>query len=166
MKIFLIFLFFAINAAASITKDVKSWPRATLPEFGCFLEKEFGYKDVRFNCSLKNYKNAGDPCKNTEAYYEGITFPEKYVKKINPAIKSIDLSWEHGELQSVSLSFKSKLATKKIRHLFKLPVNENGVHANIMSYSIQDCHKSYNCLTLQGFDHMGAGDVDCGDHSK
>ncbi|MDP3772688.1 MAG: hypothetical protein Q8Q85_00305 [Gemmatimonadales bacterium] len=33
---------------------------------------------------------------------------------------------------------------------------------NVMYVSIQRCGNDYSCLLLQGFDHMGAGDVDCG----
>ena len=52
-----------------------------------------------------------------------------------------------------------------IRDLFKLPANENAVGTDVMNYRIQDGHKDFNCLILQGFDHMGAGDVDCSDRA-
>ncbi len=51
---------------------------------------------------------------------------------------------------------------EEIRKTFNLPESENKIRSNVQSYSIQDCHKDYNCLNLIGFDHMGAGDVECG----
>ncbi len=141
--------------------DILSWPRAGLQEFGCFLEREFKHKHPRFNCSLKNYQNEGDPCKNTEAYYEGVEFPASKVNEVDPSISTISLSWEHGDLQSVSIAFKAKANESQIRTKFHLPVKEQNPRQNVMSYSIQDCSLKSNCLFLQGFDHLGEADVEC-----
>lgn len=131
--------------------DFTSWPRANAKEFGCFLEKSFGQKDEKFNCELKSYKNSGDPCKNTKEYYEGPTFPREKVGKVNRRIEDIQLSWEHGELQSVSVVMKKKYPAKELKNIFKLPE----------AASIQDCSLKATCIVLTGFDHMGAGDANC-----
>lgn len=151
------------SSAAPELEDILSWPRMDLMKFGCMLEKRFNYKDPKFNCSLKSYENTGDPCHNTAAYYQGIKFPERLVTKIHPKLLSLDLEWEHGDLRSVNISFKKKENPSEIKSMFGLPNNNSSLDSkpNIMSYSIQNCHKDYNCLILEGFDHVGAGDVDC-----
>lgn len=133
--------------------DFTTWPGADIKEFGCFVEKEFGYKDKKFNCSIKQYVNKGDPCKNTVEYYEGLAFPKALSGKVNDKIDSIDLAWEHGHLQSVSIILKGKYTQKTLKESFKLPVEA----------SIQECSKTNTCIILNGFDHMGAGDADCGE---
>lgn len=132
--------------------DFTTWPRADVKEFGCFVEKEFGYKDKKFNCNLGQYVNKGDPCNNTIEYYEGPKFPKELAEKVNAKIDSIDLSWEHGLLQSVSIMFKQKYSEKDLSASFHLPVGA----------SIQDCSKTNTCVILTGFEHVGAGDMDCG----
>ena len=57
------------------TADIRAWPRMTSPTFGCYVETAFGYRDKRFNCALKQYRNTGDACKNTKAYYEAWRSP-------------------------------------------------------------------------------------------
>ncbi|MDR2710032.1 MAG: hypothetical protein LBB65_01630 [Burkholderiales bacterium] len=142
--------------------DVLSWLRMPADKFGCFLEKEFGYKDKKFNCALKNYANTGGPCKNTSSYYEGPKFPERLAQRVHPLLKSIELEWEHGELRSVNFVFNRKVDERDIRSAFGLPAGKP-FSPNIMTIDIQDCSKQSNCLTLQGFDHMGAGEAGCGE---
>ena len=146
----------------SPTYDVRSWPRMSADKFGCSLEKEFGYKDPKFNCSLTNYRNAGDPCKNTEAYYEGPAFPEKSVRKVHPHLKGIDLEWEHGLLRSVTFSFDRRIAENELRKSFGVPLGQTPPD-NIQSLYVQDGSQNSLRLTLAGFEHQGAGDVDCGE---
>lgn len=131
--------------------DFTTWPLADVKEFGCFLEREFGHKDKKFNCSLGQYINKGDPCKNTSEYYEGPKFPKEFAERVNAKVDSIDLSWEHGLLQSVSITFKNKYSEEELRKSFHLPVGA----------SIQDCSKTNTCVILTGFDHVGVGDMDC-----
>jgi len=143
-----------------VNYNVLSWPRMSIPDFGCFLEKTFGFKDPKFNCSLKNYKPSGDPCSNTDGYYEGFEFPNELVSKIHPLLDNIGLAWEHGDLQSVSFSFKKKISSDALKKAFRIP-NEKSYPENIMSIGIQNCSRDGVCLLIQGFDHMGAGEVDC-----
>jgi hypothetical protein len=134
-------------------KDVTTWPKTSVTEFGCFLEKQFGHKDEKFNCSLKKYVNKGDPCLNTVVYYEGPKFPDALAKKVDRQIQSIDLIWEHGKMQSVALTLDNKYPEKVLRKKFKLPATAQ----------IDDCGPKNTCITVTGFDHIGAGDADCGD---
>jgi len=140
--------------------DLLKWPRMKADEFGCFLEQNYEIRDNKFNCSLKDYKNAGDPCKDDGAYTEGPQLPEDFASRLSPDLASIGLSWEHGELQSVALWFKKPFPRPDLEQRF-------GYHEpidapNLQSFSTEGCSPAGTCLTLEGFDHIGAGDVDCG----
>jgi hypothetical protein len=138
-------------AAAKLTKtEFGQWPRARADVFGCFLEKEFGFKDKKFNCSLKDYHNHGDPCKNVDAYVEGPEFPLGAMTQVGADVKSIQLAWEHGDLQSVSVEFQGK---KKLDELKKYRLPSDA--------SLQDCTLNTTCVVVEGFDHLGAGDAGC-----
>jgi hypothetical protein len=140
--------------------NLLSWPRMRADRFGCMLEKSFGHRDAKFNCGLTAYQNHGDPCRRVAEYVEGPSFPDSLAAKIDPEVRHVELSWEHGELQSVSFQFNKKVseaeAKSRLRVAAKLPVN-------VESVDFQACSKQGPCLTLTGFDHQGAGDVDCGE---
>jgi hypothetical protein len=137
--------------------DVRTWPRMRADALGCLLEKELDHHDKRFNCALKDYKNKGDPCKATTAYYEGPEFPQDKAQAIHRLVHGIRLQWEHGEARAVSVSLAGAPNDDFILRLFAL----NPQPQNIADVSIQDCGNNMRCLRLTGFDHMGAGDVDC-----
>lgn len=153
------FIYAAEKTKISI-KDVLTWPRSNAADFGCFLEKELGHSDKKFNCGLKNYKNQGDPHKNTKEYYEGPNFPEGKASKIHKDIDQIHLDWEHGELQNVSLHLVKKMTDAEVRKTFKLPNSDNRPRPNINSISIEQCGLKTTCLSFEGFEHQGAGDVE------
>jgi hypothetical protein len=157
----------ATDVPAINPPDVLTWPRMPVNQFGCYLEKTFAVKDKQFNCALQDYVNHGDPCQNTDAYYEGPTFPNNQAHNIHPLVTQVDLSWEHGELQAVSLHFKKQLPRAEIIARFHLPnkFSSPDEYQNIMSLDIQNCSPDGNCLIIQGFEHMGAGEVDC-EHVK
>lgn len=149
-------------APASV--NVLTWSRMSVSDFGCYMEKTFGYRDKRFNCALKGYKNQGDPCKNTDAYYEGPAFPKALLAKVHPLATDIDLSWEHGELQAIGITLKGEFTERETRQAFKLPASETTPGPeNVMSTDIQGRHTGSTIISIQGFDHMGAGDVECDD---
>jgi hypothetical protein len=152
-------------AAAEAQPNILKWPRMQANDFGCYLEQTFGVKDKKFNCSLKRYVNRGDACKRVEAYHEGPVFPRAVAGRIHPAVKDVELSWEHGQLQSLSLTFDRTLSRGEIVKLFALPKSFSypKEYPNVMSIDIQECSLKANCLVIDGFEHMGAGDVDCGD---
>lgn len=164
-----LFLFLALGAAGASDEapplsrtDVLGWPRARADRFGCFLETELGHRDRRFNCALKDYVNAGDPCRKVEAWTEGPAFPADKVKLVHPLIRDIHLSWEHGELQAVWIIFERKLDPRTIRRELGLPDREGSPRPNVTSLDLGDCGTGSTCLYLEGFDHMGAGEADCG----
>jgi hypothetical protein len=167
-----IFFLFSGPAAAKkpanrllIKTDLLTWPRASVPEFGCFLERAFGAKDKRFNCALRGYQSRGDPCQETAAYYEGPRFPKDKSRQIHPLVEDIHLSWEHGELQGVQVTLTKRLDVKEVRRLFRLPVDHKRP-PNVSAISLQACGKRSTCLLLEGLDHLGAGEVDCTEQRK
>ncbi|WP_423763014.1 hypothetical protein [Burkholderia sp. NLJ2] len=167
--------------------DIRAWPRMTSPKFGCYVETTFDYRDKRFNCTLKKYRNAGDACKNTKAYYEGPAFPDRLAARVHPLATKVELDWEHGDLQMVTVTLKGTWNEADVRKAFGLPRAEGRKLTeaelrkqpdNLMDTSIQypssptdnslgrrpsDPAHGTTAVMLYGFDHMGAGDVECGD---
>jgi hypothetical protein len=140
-----------------------AWPRMRADAFGCMLERQFGFRDPKFNCSLTGYVNKGDPCRNTTAYYEGPSLPDAVARKVSPDVGSISLSWEGGALQEVTVTFQKVLPEAQARKALGLPPSGAPLPANVQSVDVQRCAKDASCLLLTGFDHQGSGDVDCGD---
>lgn len=138
-----------------------SWPRMRADRFGCFLERELNVRDKRFNCSTKGYENKGDPCKETEAYSEGPAVPDSVLGKLDPDLTTLELSWEHGELQAATLTFDGVLTKAEAYQRVGLPPAGQPLPENVQAAKVEACSKATTCLTLTGFDHMGAGDVDC-----
>ncbi|MPV66749.1 hypothetical protein [Burkholderia sp. BE17] len=169
------------------TVDVRAWPRMTSPKFGCYVETTFDYRDKRFNCALKKYRNTGDACKNTTAYYEGPAFPDRLAARVHPLATKVELDWEHGDLQMVTVTLKGTWNEADVRKAFGLPRAEGRKLTeaelrkqpdNLMGTSIQypssptddsigrrpsDPAHGTTAVMLYGFDHMGAGDVECGE---
>ncbi|MBN3738790.1 MULTISPECIES: hypothetical protein [Burkholderia] len=165
--------------------DIRAWPRMASPAFGCYVETTFGYRDKRFNCALKKYRNAGDACKNTKAYYEGPAFPDRLAASVHPLATKVDLDWEHGNLQMVTVTLKGTWNEAEVRKAFGLPRAEGSKlteaelrsqPGNVMDTSVQypsaalderlakrpsDPARGTTAVMLNGFDHMGAGDADC-----
>ena len=146
-----------------------SFLRKSPAEIGCIFENEFHYRDSIFNCSNKNYINEGDPCNNTDAYYEGIRIPDSVAVKIHPKIAKFELHFENGELQEMTVTFKDSIDKSALAKIFELPT-ETGYPENVISINygenIVSADKPQNedytkWLTITGFDHQGSGDVDC-----
>ena len=158
-----------IRSAMLTEYPLLTWLRKSPVDISCMLESQLGYQDRAFRCGTK-YVNKGDPCKKTKEYYEGLQIPENIVPKIHPMIKSISLSFEHGELQQVTIEFKDSMIIGRIRSLFAIPANRNQLPANVMDISYgedlaiarrPDDLRYSSMLDITGFDHMGSGDVDC-----
>jgi len=146
----------ACSKESNMAEFAVSWPRMGVDAFGCMMEKRFGHRDERFNCSLIGYENKGDPCNNTGEYYEGFSFPDHLVKKVHPQLSGISLSWEHGDLQMIIFSFDGEFKKEQVLNTFGL--SQENPPDNIYIVNAED-----NSLVLIGFEHMGAGDVDCED---
>lgn len=147
-----------------------TWLRKSPVEISCMLESQLGYIDPVFKCGNKNYVNKGDPCKKTKEYYEGLQIPDNVAFHIYPLFKTITLAFEHGNLQDLSIEFNDSMTIDKIKELFNLPSERNKFPDNIMyiwygeniSASNKPTDPKYTrWLTIVGFDHLGAGDVDC-----
>jgi hypothetical protein len=154
----------AARSAPPIASDIHllTWPRMPVEQFGCYLEKSFGHRDARFNCSLENYENQGDPCKNTEAFYEGPEFPQALAAEVNPLATDVDLAWEQGQLQQVTITLKGRLTEEQARRALDLPdADSHDTPENVMYIDVQYPDAASTAVSLTGFDHMGAGDVDC-----
>jgi hypothetical protein len=160
-------------ALAAPSADVLSWPRMSVTDFGCYMEKTLHHRDARFNCALKVYRNFGDVCRTPDAYYEGPAFPEQLATAVHPLARHVELNWEHGNLQAVSITLKGTWSEAQVREAFKLPrttashlsATERKAHAwpeNLMDSDVQFPSHDETEVTLTGFDHMGAGDVGCG----
>ena len=73
------------------------------------------------------------------------------------------LSWEHGELQNISITLHGEFSDQAVRKAFSLPPVQGGAYAtpNVMRVDIDHSHSGQTVLNLVDFDHQGAGDVDC-----
>lgn len=148
--------------------NVLSWPRAGVDRFGCMLERGFDSRDQHFNCALRNYVNRGHVCSAPEAYYEGPEFPADKAETVMPQFAGITVAYERGQVQSVTIVLKQRQTQTAIRALLGLPPPRARLPVNIASVDIQGCRPEgagqvCNVVLLQGFDHTGAGDVDCGE---
>ena len=144
-----------------------TWMRKSPAEIGCLLESELSYKDSVFNCSYEEYINNGDPCDSTVEYYEGVHIPDSLFSKIHSSIKDIRLEFEHGSLRELEITFKDSILITDVKNLFDLP---DTIPENVMEIHYGDnigskdkpINPNYTrWLTIYGFEHMGAGDVDC-----
>jgi hypothetical protein len=150
-------------------KNVLSWPRAPIDKFGCMLERDFETKDAKFNCALRNYVHVSNVCDPASPYYEGPEFPAGKAAKIMEQFEEIRVAHEHGEVQAVTVVLKQRLTQTAIRTLLGLPISPRAaLPPNIASVDIQGCRPDgasqiCNLVVIEGFEHMGAGDVDCGE---
>jgi len=140
--------------------SIVGWPRMTSGAFGCLMEKTLGHRDPKFNCDLRDYRPATNPCTDA-GYNEGPKFPPTLATRIHPLATHIDVDFEHGDVRAVSVQLAGKFSDAEVRKAFGLP-DDDARPPNIMHISVQDCGLGVTCLSLQGFDHLGAGDVDCG----
>ncbi|WP_238480966.1 hypothetical protein [Dyella telluris] len=156
--------------------DILAWPRMASTDFGCRMEKTLGHRDTRFNCALNGYRNRGDICRTPDAYYEGPAFPDRLASAVHPLATHVELSWEHGNLQAVSITLKGTWSEASVRRAFGLPrasagaltLTERKAHAwpaNLMDSDVQFPSQGETAVTLTGFDHMGGADVGCGESS-
>jgi hypothetical protein len=139
-----------------------SWLRQNPGEIGCIFEKEFNIRDNVFNCSLQNYVNKGDPCKNTESYYEGVQFPATKVREVHPLASEIILSFEGGRLRQIDINFQQPVNIEELKTELKLPIDNSSLPSNVMTIVYaHGAEKETRIISLIGFEHQGSGDVDC-----
>ena len=143
-----------------------NWPRMPVDKFGCLLERELGYKDGKFNCALKAYKNAGTPCADIEAFFEGPVFPLSRVPRIAPQLSGIEIAYQGGQVRAVTLLVKERLSEAQLRQQLQLPAAD-ALPSHVLSIRFDGCRPGAagqicNVVLIEGFEHQGAGDVDCG----
>ncbi len=89
-------------------------------------------------------------------------------QRIHPAIKSMQLEFEHNSLREITITFKDSLAISRVRDIFQLPANRQGFPENVQEIgygeNIFSKRKPVNpaytiWLTITGFDHMGSADM-------
>lgn len=175
MRILLLFLLllptpaWAQEQPALDPRNVLSWPRASVDKFGCMLERDFQTRDAKFNCALRNYVHVSNVCDPASPYYEGPMFPADKAAKVAEQFEEISVAHEYGGVQSVTIRLKQRQTQTAIRALLGLPASPRApLPSNIASLDIQGCKTEgasqvCNVVLLQGFEHMGAGDVECGE---
>jgi hypothetical protein len=137
-----------------------TWPRSSVTDFGCLVERELGVRDERFNCDLQGYVNQRDPCTDIHAYYEGFLAPRALRERL--AVDDVYLAWEHGELQAAVIVLEP-LSEAEWRARLALP---DPLPKNVQAVSFHSCTtgalpRRCTILALVGFDRIDAGDVDC-----
>jgi hypothetical protein len=137
--------------------NLSGWPRMTAVDLGCLVERELAHRDAQFHCGAKPGPS-GDPCKNTKAYYAGPVLPAELAAKLHPLAEGVTLAFEHGQLQLITLTFSAPVSEATVRADLGLPAPGAALPDNMSRLWLTDDGKS---LMIEGFDHMGAGDVDC-----
>jgi hypothetical protein len=138
-----------------------TWPRMRADAFGCLLETRYGVRDPRWGCARPDPGPRGDPCLNTRAYYAGPAFPPAAAATVAPGVEEIRLAWEHRDLQSVVFELRGALPETDARRRLGLPDAGAALPPNVQRVTVQRCAPARTCVELVGFDHMGAGDVEC-----
>ncbi|MDH1007358.1 hypothetical protein N5J43_00495 [Pseudomonas nicosulfuronedens] len=153
------------SAAPITTDDLVSWPRMNVADFACLLEQRTGHADAQFSCAAsRKLSNWGDACHNTDLSYAGPQLPEALVRQLDPRIAAVDLDWEYGRLQSVNVTFSGIMTAEEVADIFpQVSLEDPTSRDNLSNASLQDCASDASCLYLEGFEHLGGGDVDCED---
>lgn len=151
------------SAAPFTTADLVAWPRMSVADFACQLEQRTGHVDAQFNCATsKTLSNWGDACHDTDLSYAGPQLPEALVRQLNPRISAVDLDWEYGRLQSVNVTFDRIMTADEVADIFpEVNLEDPSSRENLSNASLQDCAEDASCLYLEGFEHLGAADVEC-----
>lgn len=146
-----------------VPPELATWPRMKATDFGCMLEKRFGIRDPQFGCAADfDRMDWGDACLGAAGnYHVGPELPPSVAKSLPSPISAVQLEWEHGELQHLSVEFDRKVSEREVEALFGLRI-DGPKPENLMSADLRDCAPGKSCLMLQGFEHMGAADLDCG----
>ena len=142
--------------------NIVDWPRMSVADFGCLMEKTLGRRDFRFNCSLRNYTNTSDPCVNVGGYDEGPAFPKELATAVHPLARLVSPGYERGMVMAVHVHLNGKFDRDEVLKAFSIPTSPSPLPENILQVSIQDhCDPDVTCVLITGFEHQGAADVDC-----
>jgi hypothetical protein len=146
-----------------IPPELATWPRMTATDFGCMLEKRFGIQDKQYGCAADfDRMDWGDACLGaTTNYNVGPELPLSVSKSLPSPISEVDLEWSHGQLEYLSVVFDRKVSEREVEAMFGLRI-DGPKPENLISVDLQDCALGKSCLLLQGLEHLGAADLDCG----
>ncbi len=139
--------------------DLSTWPRMSAVDFGCMMEKRFGHKDKRYHCGSAPPPDA-NPCTDPGGWGAGPAFPADKASAVGADVDSVSLDWEHGDLQAVNVTLNKGVPLARARGALGLP-DDAHKPSNVQSVSVQQCSRDQVCVILEGFEHMGAGDLDC-----
>jgi hypothetical protein len=145
------------------TIDLVGWSRMPSPAFGCRLETAFGHRDPKFNCGLTDYKPATTPCVAGVDYMEGPALPSSLAPRVHPRATQVDIEFEHGALRSVLVVLQGTFTREQVIRALGL-ADDGKLPENIISVSVEPSTTAGSPTTqvsIQGFEHMGAADVDC-----
>ncbi len=149
-----------------VRMNVLAWPRMGASEMGCLFEKQLKAKNPLFNGQKLPRKTQGDPCHDPTAYYAGPEFPAKKGYWLHPLITQVGIFYEGDRVQSVTLHFKHPMPISTLKRIVQIPQNPEQLPENVMTVDYQQggqhTRSGYaNTVALFGFEHQGAGDVDC-----
>jgi len=139
--------------------NLPAWFEMSPGDFGCYLERAFGVRDKKWGCTAPVQEVSDDPCSDLAGYRAGPEFPSKVVKKVHAKLQNITLSWEHGALQSVTLTFAGAETDEDARAIFRLPRDNKSTA--LASIAFQECGKKKSCLVLQKFERTDIGEAGC-----
>nr|QLH55415.1 leucine-rich repeat protein [Archangium gephyra] len=124
---------------------VLKWLGMPVHDFGCLLQKSFGHRDSRFNCSttaswLKS-RSCADP-----SFFNGPTFPTGKSSRIHRRVKGVEVNYEGGRVSALTIKLDKRLSDNDVRHIFGL---SRSLPSNIARYRISSCGWLGQCLTLE-----------------
>ncbi len=137
-------------------RSLVHWLRMASGDFGCEMERQLGHRDPTYNCSNRRHPT-GDPCRDTVPYYAGPKIPAEAARKLHPNITSLKLTWEHGDIQAFQVCFAPNAPVDWVAQTIRSTIRFPGDAKDEPFTPAED-----GCYDMQRFDHMGAGDVDCG----
>jgi hypothetical protein len=150
---------------------LRFWLRQPVEKFACTLAKEYGYEDPKFKCGIKP---SGKPDPRNESWNAGPVFPKDKVKGIHSLLSDLEIEWEHGDIRTLTFTFEKELSVQTVQRMFNLPRTQedwethfddiqsiNYGNLTVDQLRTKDLDLLFvKSLTLIGFEHMGAGDIE------
>lgn len=105
----------AAAPAPAAKLDVAAWVRMRPSEFGCWMERSFGYRDPDYGCAAPARPAVSDPCQ--DGFDDGPSVPAEVARRIHPLLREVDLAWERGALQSARFLFDPGVADGELARI-------------------------------------------------
>jgi hypothetical protein len=150
---------------------LRFWLRQSVEKLTCTLLKTLNYEDEKFKCGAKLSKK---PDPRDDSWNAGPVFPKEKAKLIHPLLSNLEIDWEHGDVRVLTFTFEKELSVQAVQRIFNLPrtkedwdtyynVIQNIEYDNLTEDQIRTSDlklQFVKSLTLTGFEHMGAGDIE------